>query len=134
MPSLSWLFFISMSETKYTKRPMGHIAHPIKSVNTFEQSYDHIYNKTGPVVQEEKIFKFHENTFAMLLLSPNVKRCGLSIWKKLKSSLPKDSFCLVWLKLARWLYRNRFLIFFNVLSLFRSYRPVEIGGALHWII
>ena len=50
-----------------------------KSVNTFEQSYDHIYYKTGPIVQEEEIFKFCENTFAILLLSPDVKRCGLSI-------------------------------------------------------
>ena len=37
---------------------MGHIAHlrnQFKSMNTFEQSYDYIYYKTGPVVQEEKI-------------------------------------------------------------------------------
>ena len=60
---------------------MGHITHlrnQLKSVNTFEQSYDHIYYKTGPVVQEE-IFKFRVSTFTSLLLSPNVKRCGLSI-------------------------------------------------------
>ena len=29
----------------------------------------YIYSKTGPVVQEEKIFKFCESTFAILLLS-----------------------------------------------------------------
>ena len=60
---------------------MGHIAHlrnQFKS-NTFERTYDYLYYKTGPVVQEEKIFKFCESTFAILLLSPNVKRCGLSI-------------------------------------------------------
>ena len=65
----------------FIKRPMGHIAHlrnQFKSMNTFEQSYDHIYYESGPVVQE-KIFKFRENTFAILLLSPNVKRSGLSI-------------------------------------------------------
>ena len=61
---------------------MGHMAHvrnQFKSMNIFERSYDYIYYKTGPVVQEEKIFKFRESTFAILLLSPNVKSCGLSI-------------------------------------------------------
>ena len=60
---------------------MGHIVHlrfQFKSMNTFEQSYDYIYYKIGPVVQEE-ILKFRERTFAILLLSPNVKRWGLSI-------------------------------------------------------
>ena len=40
------------------KRPMGHIAHlrnQFKSINTFELSYDYIYYKTVPVVQEENI-------------------------------------------------------------------------------
>ena len=41
-----------------------------KSVNTFEQSYDHIYYKTGPIVQEEEIFKFCENTFAIFYYLP----------------------------------------------------------------
>ena len=61
---------------------MGHIAHlriQFNSMNTSERSYDHIYYKTGPVVQEEKILKFRENTFAIVLLSPSLKRCGLSI-------------------------------------------------------
>ena len=43
------------------KRSMGHIAHlksQFKSMNTLKRSYDHIYYKTDPVVQE-KIFKFH---------------------------------------------------------------------------
>ena len=39
-----------------------------------------MYYKIVPVVQEEKIFKFRESTFAIYLLSPNVKMCGLSIW------------------------------------------------------
>ena len=61
---------------------MGHIPHlrnQFKSMNTFEQNYDYIYYKIDQVVQEEKIFKFRECTFAILLLYPNVKRCGLSI-------------------------------------------------------
>ena len=66
------------------KRPMGHIAHlrnHFKSMHIFEQSYDYIniYNKIGSAVQEEMIFKFRECKFAILLLSPNEKWCGLSI-------------------------------------------------------
>ena len=32
----------------------------IKSMNTFEQRYDYVYYKIGPVVQEEKIFELSE--------------------------------------------------------------------------
>ena len=66
---------------------MGHIVHlrnQFKSMSTFEQSYDYIYYKIGPVVQEE-ILKFRERTFAILLLSPNVKRWGLSNWTNLNT-------------------------------------------------
>ena len=87
MPSLVKIGPVVL-ENKSNKRPIGHITHlrnQFKSMNTLEQSYDHIYYKTGPVAQEEKIFKFHENTFAILLLSPNVKRCGFSI---LTNSIP----------------------------------------------
>ena len=62
---------------------MGHIAHlrnQFKSTNTIEQSYDYIYYKIGLVVHKENILKFRVCTFAIfLLLSPNVKRRGLSI-------------------------------------------------------
>ena len=61
---------------------MGHIAHLRKqfnSMNTSEQSYNYLYYKSGPVVRGEKVFKFHECTFAILLKSPYVKRCTLSI-------------------------------------------------------
>ena len=64
------------------KRPMGHMAHlrnQFKSMNTNEQSYDYIYYKIGPVVREEKIFKFHECTFSISLIPTYVKRCHLSI-------------------------------------------------------
>ena len=57
----------------------AHLRNQYKSMNTFERSYEYIYYKIGPVVQEEKNFKFGECTFAILLLSPNVKRCGLFI-------------------------------------------------------
>ena len=55
------------------KWPMGHIAHlrnQFKSMNTSEGSYDNIYYKTDPVFQEEKIFKFRESTFTILLYLP----------------------------------------------------------------
>ena len=45
------------------KRPTGIITQPrnqFKSLNTFERSHDYIYYKTGPVVQEEKIYKFRK--------------------------------------------------------------------------
>ena len=70
------------SRHKQQSQQEGHIAHlrnQFKSMNTFERSYDYIYYKIGPVVQEEKIFKCCDCTFSILLLSPNVKRCGLSI-------------------------------------------------------
>ena len=77
---------------------MGHIAHlrkKFKSMITFEQSYDYIHYKIGPVVHEEEIFIFCECIFAILLLSPNVKKYGLSIMNKPKSSLPRDVICQV---------------------------------------
>ena len=39
--------------------------------------------------------------------------------------------CQVWLKLAKWFGRRRFLNFINVFSLFRNYLPLEKGTALH---
>ena len=50
---------------------------------------------------------------------------------KLKSSLPKDAFCQVWLKLVLWLYRRRFSNFISVCSLFCEHLPLENGGTLH---
>ena len=39
----------------------------------------------------------------------------------------KDVLCQVWLKLAQWFWRRRFLNFVNVFSLFRNYLPLEKG-------
>ena len=50
--------------------------------------------------------------------------------KKLASSSTKDALCLVWLKLAQWLWCRRFLNFVNVFSLFLKYPPLEKDGAL----
>ena len=50
---------------------------------------------------------------------------------KLESPSPKDALCQVWLKMAQWFWRWRFLNFVNVFSLFHNYLPLEKGGALH---
>ena len=44
---------------------------------------------------------------------------------------PKDALCQVWLKLALWFFRRRFLKFVNVFSLSPYNLPLEKGGALH---
>ena len=63
------------------KRPIGHIANPrnqFKSRNTFKRISDYIYYKISTVVQEKNL-KFRECISVILLLSTNMKRCGLSI-------------------------------------------------------
>ena len=65
-----------------------------------------------------------------MLLSPIVKRYGLSIWTNLNPLHPGNAFCQVWLNLAHWLYRRKSLNFVNVFSPFRNYLPLEKGVAL----
>ena len=50
---------------------------------------------------------------------------------KLESPLPTNAVYRVWLKLAQWFWRKRFLNFVNVFSLFHNYLPLKKGGALH---
>ena len=50
---------------------------------------------------------------------------------KLESPSPKDALCQVWLKLAQWFWRRRFLNFVNVFSLFRNYLPLEKDRSLY---
>ena len=59
------------------------------------------------------------------------KGTTLQLKKKLESSSPKDPLCQVWLKLAPWFLRRRFLNFVNVFLLIRNYLPSEKGGTLH---
>ena len=61
----------------------------------------------------------------------------ISPWKKEDPSFeqtkfpsPKDDLCKVWLELAKWFWRRRFLKFVKVFPLFRNYLPLEMGGAL----
>ena len=72
------------NKLQVTYKKEAHIAQPrnqSKSMNTLEASYDYlyVYYKINPVVQEEEIFIFRECILAILLSSPDVKRCCLSI-------------------------------------------------------
>jgi hypothetical protein len=50
---------------------------------------------------------------------------------KLKSPLPKDDFCQVWLKLAQWFWRRRFLNDPTRFLHFCDYLPFEKDLALY---
>ena len=62
-----------------------------------------------------------------VIISP-WKRMGALHLNKLESPSPKDALCQVWLKLAQWFWRRRYLNFVNVFSLFRNYLPLEKDG------
>mgnify|MGYP003683194777 CR=1 FL=1 len=51
---------------------------------------------------------------------------------KLEFPSPKDALCQVWLKLAQWFWRRRFLHFVNLFSLFRNYLPLEKERTFIW--
>jgi hypothetical protein len=50
---------------------------------------------------------------------------------KIESPLPKDDFCQVWLRLAKWFWRRRFLNDFNPFLHFCDYLPFEEDLALY---
>ena len=50
---------------------------------------------------------------------------------KIEFPSPRDALYQVWLKLAEWFWKRRFLNFINVFSLFRYYFPLEQGMTLH---
>jgi hypothetical protein len=50
----------------------------------------------------------------------------------LEFPLPKDDLCQVWLKLACWFWRRRFLKIFSVFLLFCDYLPLERSNPLHF--
>ena len=60
-----------------------------------------------------------------------LKNIGAIYLNKLESSSPKNVLCQVWLKLAPWFLRTRFLNLVNVFWLFHYYLPLEKGGVLH---
>ena len=77
------------------------------------------------MVLEKKIKSLSMYFRYFIIISPQ-KRAWLLI-----SSSPKDALCQVWLKLALWFLRRRFLKFVNIFSLFPYYLPLEKGVALH---
>ena len=95
---------------------MGHIAHlrnQLKSINTFEKSYDYIIT----------LIRRGKNSFISFL------RIEWSLFVKPWVSSPKDASCQVWLKLAPWFLRGRFLNFVNAFALFRN---LEKGWSFIW--
>ena len=51
--------------------------------------------------------------------------------KKLESPSPKDALWQVWLKMAKWFWRRRFLKVVNLFLLIPDYLPFGKGVALH---
>ena len=84
----------------------------------------------GPVVLK-KIFLNFVNVFSLFRNYLRLEKGGALHLNKLESPSPKDAFCQVWLQLAQWIWRRRFVNFVNVFSPFRNYFPVEKGRALH---
>ena len=71
------------------------------------------------------------NVFSLFSNYLPLEKGGTLRLNKLESPSPKDAFCQVWLKLAQWFWRRRFLNFVNVFSLFHNYLPLEKAGALY---
>ena len=78
---------------------------------------------------EEDFFNF-VNVFSLFLNYLPLERGGALHLNKLESPSPKDALRQVWLKLAQWFWRRRFLNFVNIFSLFFNYLPLK-KGALH---
>ena len=84
---------------------MGHIAHLKKTISFAHDM--HVYNHNVDKEGKKDIVSFLKTIF------------------KVESPFPKDTLCQVWLKLAQWFLRRRFLNFVNVFSLYRYYLPFE---------
>ena len=83
------------------------------------------------MVLEKKIFLNFFNVFSLFCnYLPLEKSRALNL-NNLESPSPKDALCQVWLKLAQWFWRIRFLNVVNVFSLFHNYLPLEKGWAFH---
>ena len=77
--------------------------------------------KIGPVILEEKSFKFCQCIYAILLYGTFPWQWGKHyFWKKLESPSPTDATCQVWLKL-HWCFWIILSNFVNVLSQFCYY-------------
>ena len=92
----------------------------------------------GHIAQLRKHFKSINTCDFIITLIKREKNPLLSLWElngsslnKFESHSPKDALCQVWLKLAKWFRRRRFLNFVNVFSLFRNYLSLLKGRTLH---
>ena len=65
-----------------------------------------------------------------IIISPWKRGGGLHL-NKFESPSPKDALCQVWLKLAQWFLRRRFLNFVNVFPLLHNYLPLGKVRALY---
>ena len=70
------------------------------------------------------------NVFSLFHNYLPLQKGGVLHLNKLESPSPKDALCQVWLKMAQWFWRGRFLNFINVFSQIRNYLPLEKGEAL----
>ena len=71
------------------------------------------------------------NVFSLFHYYLPLEKGGALRLNKLESPSPKDALCQVWLKLAEWFWRSRFLNFVNVFSLFCNYLPLEKGRVFY---
>ena len=88
--------------------------------------------KIGPVVLEKKIFFNFVNVFWLFSNYLPLEKGGALYLNKLESPSPKDALCQVWLKLAQWFWRRRFLNFVNVFHYFVIISPCKRAGLFIW--
>ena len=79
----------------------------------------------------EEIFLISSMYFRFFCNNLPLKMGWVLHLNKRESPSPKDALWQVWLKMAKWFWRRRFLNFVNVFWLFRNYLPLEKGRALH---
>ena len=90
-------------------------------------SASQIESNTG----EEDFFNF-VNVFSLFRYYLPLEKGGTHHLNKLESPSPKDALCQVWLKLAQWFWRRRFLNFNNVFSPFWIISPWKRAGSFIW--
>ena len=81
----------------------------------------------------EEDFLYFVNVFSLFCNYLPLEKGRVLHLNKLESPSPKDALCQVWLKMAQWFWRRRFLNFVNVFRLFRNYLPLEKGEPFIWI-
>jgi hypothetical protein len=84
----------------------------------------------GLLVLEKKILKKFQCIFTLSLLSPLGIDYPLPL-NKFESPSPKDNLCQVWLELALWFWRRRFLNDHISFLRFCNYLPFEEDLALY---